>query len=99
TDPATLHGALGDLFHGDRVTRGHVVNLVSRLRLGVRAQYRGHDVRDVHVGLALRAITQDAQLRRVVEQAARKVEADPVRLARSDHVAEAEGTARKAEHE
>jgi hypothetical protein len=65
----------------------------------VRTQHRGNDVRNVHVGLTLRAIAQDAQLRRVVEQPAREVEADPVRLTRADHVAEAESAAREPEHE
>ena len=51
------------------------------------------DVVDMDVGLALRAVAEDAQVRRIREQPPHEIEADAVRLPRADDVAEAEGAA------
>src|SRR5262245_56203935 len=53
---------------------------------------------DMDIGFALCAIAKNAQRRRVLKQAAQKIETDTVCLPRADHISEAEDSGRQPKH-
>ena len=75
------------------------LNTANGSATALRASHdRRDDVLDVHIGLALPPVAEDAQAGRVGEKPADEVESDSVRLARSDDVAEAVAPGRDIEH-
>lgn len=98
-DSEDIPGDLGDLDHGGVVAGGHVEHGKWHRSMRGCEEHGVDDIFDVHVGLALHAIAEDPELRRVIEEAAGEVEPDSMGLVRTDHVAEPEGTAAQAEHE
>src|SRR4051812_3252605 len=86
---------------GDRhgVAGRHVIDREVVRRVLARPQDRRDHIRNVDVGLVLAAIAKNAQARAVGAQPAHEIEADAVRLARADDVAEAEASSANAEHE
>src|SRR5262245_50414984 len=56
------------------------------------------DVPDMDIGLALRSVTEDAQLMWGFHELPQKIKADPVSLSRSDNVTEPEHSSREIKH-
>jgi hypothetical protein len=93
-----LAAEVGDLLDGDVVQRPGVEH-VKRLAVGIgHLEHRVDDVGDVDVGLALLAVAEDGQARRVLTQPAHEVIGDAVGLTRADDVGEAEDDDAEAEH-
>src|SRR5215472_3470477 len=93
-----FHGKFRDFLHGDVIARRYVVGLKFPNGFFMRGEHASDDIFDVNVGLTLSSITQNAQPRGILAQGAYKIEADAMRLPRSDDVSETENTTRQIKH-
>lgn len=86
-----FHSEFCDFFDGDIISGRYVEYIVGFTAVSSRSEYCVENIGYMNVALALGSVSQDPQPIRIGTQAAHEVEADAVRLTRSNNIREAKG--------